>query len=318
MALTPQKIRAITVLKDLSEDQITAITNLSNTDEQAAIDEATGKAYGFVDTAINELLGTTKPHGKPTSEYVKDSIKKLKEQSQAGGDEALKAKIKELETQVKTLEKSAKEGDGGQSKVELERTQKELEQLKTNYAALEDEKKKALLAKDSELQTLRNSQFLDTGLAGITFISEDIINPETRQMAIELEKRKILEQYDIVEENGKRRFIDKATKMPLVDPENLAQDMSVNKLMSLRLKGLVDTTKHVGGGGSTGGGGEGGGNGIGLDLKGIKSKTQAHKAVSKYLGEKGLVAGTPQFQQEMDKVWRENKLSELPTHAPSE
>lgn len=317
MALTPDKLKSITVLKDLSPDQITAITNLSATDEQVAINEAQGKAYGYVDDAIKEITGAAKPHGKLTSEFVKETIKKLKDES--SGDEALKSKIKELENEIKTLEKSAKEGGDQKVRAELETTKNELLQLKTNYATFEQSKKKELEAKEAEILEMRNSQYLDQGLAGLTFISEDIINSDTRRMAIELEKKKILQEYDIIDEGGKKRFIHKVTKMPLVDPDNLANDMSVGQLMASRLGGLIDKSKHAGGGGAGAAGGGGtGGNGSVLDLKGVKSKTQAHAAVHKYLAEKGLVASTEPYQQEMNKIWQENKLSELPIHAPNE
>ena len=74
--------------------------------------------------------------------------------------------------------------------------------------------------------------------------------------------------------------------------------------------GVLDKGRQAGGAGSSGGGQ---GNGSLLDLSGCKTKVEANKVAQEYLAKKGYTSESEEYQTELDKIWVENKIADLPT-----
>ena len=313
MALDREKLVAVGVLKDLSAEQITAITNLSQSDEASVISEKTAEAYSNVDKAVGEVLGASKPHGILTSAWVKEEMTKLKSSAKEG-TEKLKTEIETLKADKTKLEEQIKAGDtSGALKQQIADKETQIEDLRKKVSDLETTHKEALATKDKELITLREDHEFNRALSGVTFISETIIPKETRELIVKSAKSQIRDEYKTEwDDSGRMIFRDKNNRI-VTDPDNLAEPMTPGKMLTSRLKGVIDEGKTGSGGGSGGNGGAGG-NGATLEsLAGVTKQVDADKIIRTHLNKNGYAAGTVAFQEKFSEIWKEHKIDELDT-----
>ena len=89
MALTTELLNANAALSGLTDEQKTAIVEMSKNDETAVIGQKTGEIYGGLDADILAASGIAKNGTEKTYDYAKRVIGEIK--GQAGNALAIKA-----------------------------------------------------------------------------------------------------------------------------------------------------------------------------------------------------------------------------------
>ncbi|MGF2525882.1 hypothetical protein ACQUW0_26495, partial [Ralstonia pseudosolanacearum] len=102
MALTTELLNANAALSGLTDEQKTAIVEMSKNDETAVIGQKTGEIYGGLDADILAASGIAKNGAEKTYDYAKRVIGEIK--GQAGNAAELQTKVSELEKEKTRLE----------------------------------------------------------------------------------------------------------------------------------------------------------------------------------------------------------------------
>ena len=171
MALTSDVLKANAVLSGLTDEQIQAITTLSQNDENTVIAQKTGKIYGDLDADILAATGVAKNGTEKTYDYAKRVLSEFK--AKAEGANGLSAQIDSLTKEKARLEKAIADGATDaetakalkQAKADLTAVQTQFNDLKTKYDEAEQKYQ-------NELFGVRIESALQTAVAGIKFKPE--------------------------------------------------------------------------------------------------------------------------------------------------
>lgn len=74
--------------------------------------------------------------------------------------------------------------------------------------------------------------------------------------------------------------------------------------------GVLEERRQGAGAGSTGGGGKN--DPEVMDISGAKTQAEADKIIHAALAARGLIRGSREYQEAMDKAWKDNAVNKLP------
>ena len=150
MALTTELLKANAATATLTDEQVSAVVEMSKNDEASVIGQKTGEIYGGLDKDILEASGIEKNGTEKTYDYAKRVIGVIK--GQVGDNQELQNQIKSLTADKSRLEAElAKGGDAetkrllAQKEADLANVTKEFTELKTKYDNAEADHAKAIL-----------------------------------------------------------------------------------------------------------------------------------------------------------------------------
>lgn len=315
--LTAEKIKTIPALASLPEDAISALVTLSQNDEAATIAAKVKEIHDAYDADIKAITGQEKPAGVKTYDHLKTVLGDLKKAAEDGAGE-LKGKVEQLEKERADLQKKIKEGATDAAlKAQVDSLTAAIADEKKRASDLQklitEEKKKAeemLKAAKQENDRLVVGMEFERGLIGARFKDEGTIPKEVRQTFIENAKNAILSRYtpDTIERDGKKVVVFRDKDGFIVNnPDNLQNPFTPGEMLLKEIAPLLDQ-------GKTGGGTKPGASSNGTSLAGgWRTKTEAVGAIREHLAAQGLEAGTEKYDAEMNRLYQENKVSELPT-----
>ena len=289
----------------LSEEQVSALVELSRNDENQVIGQRIGEIYRELDNTIAASTGIAREGAEKTYAYLKRSAEALKAQASSYAD--IKARYDELEGKYKTL---VENGGSDEMKAELARLQTDLTNTKN---ALSESLKNAQSAEKKhakEMLDYRIGAEFETAMGGLKF------KPEYSQNMIDVLRREavgaVKEKYTAAYENGVLVFRDKDGNVA-VNKNDMLKPYGAADLLAEHLRGLGALDEGNKGNGGAGGTGSGSGTGSRLvSIAGAKTRTEADDLIVKDLLAKGLVAGTDAFSAARDAAWRENNVTALP------
>jgi len=314
MALTIDKIKAQDALKELTDDQLSALVTLSTNDEQETINARIGQIYGDLDRDILTSSEVQKKDGEKTYDYAKRVIGSLKEK--AGGSKELQAKIDEQTSVISDLEKKIKDGASDEAiKKKLADAETKLGNLQEQYDKDKTTWESTQKEMEAKVANVQVDVAFEKAVAGLKFkagFSEDIKN-----VLLDNAKKSILNELtpDWEEADGKKNLIfrDKDGRIK-TNPNNLQNAITAEELVRSKLGDALDTGRTQTGTGSKGTEGPGapGGDGATLDLASIKTQVAADDAIAADLMSRGFTRGTTEFAEKFSEIREENKVSELP------
>lgn len=285
--LTQEIITANEALKGLSEEQIGAIVTLSQNDENEQFRVKFGEHYRQLDASIEEHSGVPRNGAEKTYDYLPRAI------------DAMKSKYENEITELKSKKGEGTSEELETTRAELKTTKEQFNDLQTKYKALEGESEKKLL-------NYRISNDFEVAKSGLKYkegLNEVAVNTLVEQAVKRV--KGLNPKYE--ERNGKEVLIfHDENGSPLNNPENKLNPYTAKELLVKELSnyGILAEKTKTGTGTTTP-----------QKEKVLTASTQeeAMEAITSELLAKGLVKGSSAFQKELDKYWRENKISELPT-----
>lgn len=294
---------------DLPDEKLSAIVTLVSNKIRAV--------HERYDADIEEATGVKKTPGVPTHVTLKTVLGDLKTKAEAAGGE-YKTKVEELEKERADLQRKIKEGATDAAlKAQVDSLTAAIADEKKRAGDLQklisEEKRKAeeLLkqAKQENDRLIVGMEF-ERGLIGAKFKDETTIPKEVRQTFIENAKNAILSRYtpDTIERDGKKVVVFRDKDGFVVNnPDNLQNPFTPGEMLLKEITPLLDQ-------GKTGGGTKPGASSNGATLAGgWRNKVEAVGAIREHLAAQGFVAGTLKYDEEMNRLYSENKVSELPT-----
>lgn len=292
-------------LKGLTPEQREIITTLSRNDENQVIGARFGEVYRQMDDTIAKHLGIARNGDEKTYLYLERAAKEYA--NKYAGFDTLKQQVESLKAEKSALEAKVAAGSGSEIiKEQLESVKKELQVTKDQFAALKSEKDSLQANHAKEMLGLRIDAEMSRAKDGLKFrsgMSEAAIG---NLLESAIGKVKALNP-QFVEENGHQvlRFYD-ANGVIMNNPDNNLNPYTAKDLLLRELNAfdILDKASRNG---------AGGGSFIPTTPRGYgATQEEAVANIEKELSGKGLVKGTPEYQEEMFKLYEENKVDSLP------
>lgn len=309
--LTQEVLIANELLKSLSEEQIKAIVNLSQNDENAVIAKRIGEIYGALDSDILTASGVAKNGTEKTYDYAKRVLSDFK--TKVDGIAALNTQIADLTKEKTRLENVIKEGSGNeetakqlkQVRKDFENITKQYNELNQKYQETEQKHAKELfnLKVDSELQSATGKFKFKPGLP-------DSVTKIIMSQAIEKIKGMSPELID--DGKGGKTLVFKGEDGAIMrNPANQLNPYSPAELLEKELNGMgvLEARRTQTGTGTTP---SSPANSSVIDVTGAKTRVEAYDIISAALLAQGKPVGSEAFETAMTEAWKENNIAQLP------
>lgn len=307
MALTTELLNANAALSGLTDEQKTAIVEMSKNDETAVIGQKTGEIYGGLDADILAASGIAKNGTEKTYDYAKRVIGEIK--GQAGNAAQMQTQISELAKEKARLEKVIADGGAdaetkrelAKARADLANVTKEFTDLKTKYDTQATEHERAIFG-------LKIDGEFAKATSGLKFKADLPASVTSVLVQQAVEKVKGMNPEYIDDGNGGKVLAFMENGAVKRNPENNLRPFTAAELVMKELStmGVLETGRKQTGAGSKEGP-SGGGSGSIADLTGAKTQTEAQEILTKQLLAQGKVNGSKEFSDAMAAAWKENR-----------
>ena len=308
MALTIELLNANAGLAGLTDEQKSAIVEMSKNDETSVIGQKTGEIYGGLDADILAASGISKNGTEKTYDYAKRVIGEIK--SQAGNAAELQGQITKLTEEKTRLEGViAKGGADAETKRQLEQSKADLANVTKQYTELKAEYDAAKETHQKDMFAMKISGEFAKASAGIKFKADLPASVTNVLLQQAVEKVKGMNPEYIDDGNGGQVLAFMENGTPKRNPDNNLRPFTASELVAAELKamGVLDEgRKQEGGGTDPKAPTRQGGNGA-VDVSGVKSQDEAQEIIARQLMARGLINGSKEFEEAMSAAWKENR-----------
>ena len=311
--LTIEMLRQSSALAGLTDEQFTAIAEMSKNDENAVIGTKIGALHGQYDTDIFNITGIKKKDGEKSYDFMKRVLSEYKTKGESVKN--IQKELDDAKAQVADLQSKLEKNAGNETLAQqLKDAKAQVTQLQAQLQTKETE----FNTNKTEFETALKNTHVDyafqaatTGLKFKTGITEPI-----QKTLLNAAKAEILAKGtpDFIDDGqgGKKLVIRGADGNIINNPKNNLNPYTLQELvMETSLKDVIDTGRQQKGGGTIPPAGGGGGGGM-LDLSGIKSQVEADKAIESYLLSNGLTRDSQEFAEQSMQLRTENNVANLP------
>lgn len=312
MALTSEILRANAATAALTDEQVNAIVTMSRNDEDSVIGQKTGEIYGGLDADILAASGITKNGTEKTYDYAKRVIGEIK--AQAGNAGELNKQISDLTKEKARLEKVIADGGADaetrraltQTRNDLDNVTKQFNELKTKYDNAEANHAKELFNLSLDGEFARAS-------AGIKFRADLPGSVTSVLLSQAISNVKAMSPEFIDDGKGGKVLAFMENGAVRRNPENSLNPYTAAELLTKELKtmGVLDEGRKQTGAGTKELPFQPGGS-VGVDVSSAKTQSEAYDAIAKGLMARGLTLGSKEFDEEMQKAWKDNNVKALP------
>ena len=312
--ITREILVANSALAGLTEDQINAIITINNNDVAGEIGKKTSEIYQKFDqltkdaTGVERLMGVTP---EKTYDYLPRAIQEMKRN--LGDNEALKTQIQNLTAEKTRLEGELAKGANAEVQRQLDQTKAELANTKAQYNTLQSQMAEKEKSHQAEIFGIRVDNDLNVASKGMQFKSEIPASVQTILLQNAYTKIKGMNPDYIDDGNGGKRLVFRGQDGAVLNnPENQLNPYTAGELLARELKDVLAAKREVSGGGTKPLGGGSGAGDPAVDVSGAKSQTEAQEILTKQFLAQGMTIGSDQFQEAMDKAWKDNNIINLP------
>lgn len=312
--LTREILVANAALSGLTDEQITAITTLSQNDENSVIAKKTSEIYGALDADILAASGIAKNSTEKTYDFAKRVIGEFKTKAESANE--LQSQIDTLTKEKARLEKAIADGSADaetakalkQAKADLANVTTQYTELSTKFEQMKTEHEKEMFGVkiDNELQTAAAGLTFKTGLPeSVTKVILAQANEKVKGMNPE---------YIDDGKGGKILAFKDASGAIMRNPNNQLNPFTPGELLTKELEtmGVLEPKRQQPGGGTEPPKRQPGGGSITVDASGAKTRTEAYDVIANSLMQQGLTIGSKAFDDAMKQAWQDNNISQLP------
>lgn len=314
MALTTELLNANAATAALTDEQKTAIVEMSKNDETTVIGQKTGEIYGGLDADILAASGIAKNGTEKTYDYAKRVIGEIK--SQAGNAAELQTKVSDLEKEKTRLEGIiAKGGADAETKRQLEQAKTDLANVQSQYATLKNDYDTAKAEHEKAMFGVKIDGEFAKATSGIKFKADLPANVTSVLLQQAINKVKGMNPEYIDDGNGGKVLAFMENGAVKRNPATNLQPYTAAELVAAELKtmGVLEEGRKQTGTGTTGTG-TGTGTGNAVDISGARTQDEAHEIIAKQLMAEGKINGSKEFDEAMAQAWKDNHdvLKSLP------
>ena len=309
MALTLELLNANAGTAGLTDEQKSAIVEMSKNDETSVIGQKTGEIYGGLDADILAASGIAKNGAEKTYDYAKRVIGEIK--SQAGNAAELQTKVTELTNEKARLEAViAKGGADAETKRQLEQAKADLANVTKEYTTLKTDFDNAKTEHEKQMLDVRMDGEFAKAVSGIKFKADLPQSVTSVLMSQAIAKVKGMSPEFIDDGTGtgtKVLAFKDSTGAIMRNPETNLNPFTAAELVrkELQTMGVLDSGRQQQGAGTQGGGTGGGQNGT-VDVAGARTQHEASEIIAKGLMAQGLTIGSDAYEKAFNEAWKNN------------
>lgn len=312
--LTREILVANAALSGLSDEQITAITTLSQNDENSVIAKKTSEIYGALDADILTASGIAKNSTEKTYDFAKRVIGEFKTKAESAN--GLQSQIDTLTKEKARLEKAIAYGSADAETVKaLKQAKADLANVTAQYTELNTKFEQMKTEHEKEMFGVKIDNALQTAAAGLTFKAGFPESVTKVILAQANEKIKEMNPEYIDDGNGGKILVFKdASGAIMRNPNNQLNPYAPGELLTKELEtmGVLEPKRQQPGGGTEPPKRQPGGGSITVDASGAKTRTEAYDVIANSLMQQGLTIGSKAFDDAMKQAWQDNNISQLP------
>lgn len=312
--LTREILVANAALSGLTDEQITAITTLSQNDENSVIAKKTSEIYGALDADILAASGIAKNSTEKTYDFAKRVIGEFKTKAESAN--GLQSQIDTLTKEKARLEKAIADGSADAETVKaLKQAKADLANVTTQYTELNTRFEQMKTEHEKEMFGVKIDNELQTAAAGLTFKAGFPESVTKVILAQANEKVKGMNPEYIDDGNGGKILAFKdASGAIMRNPNNQLNPFTPGELLTKELEtmGVLEPKRQQPGGGTEPPKRQPGGGSITVDASGAKTRTEAYDVIANSLMQQGLTIGSKAFDDAMKQAWQDNNISQLP------
>ena len=312
--LTREILASNAVLAGLTDEQINAITTLSQNDENSVIAKKTGEIYGALDADILSVTGVAKNGTEKTYDYAKRVMGEMKAAAESAA--ALQSQIDGLTKEKARLERVIANGSADAETVkELKQAKADLASITNQYKELFERTNNMQAEHDREMFNIRVDNALQIASGGLKFkagLPEAVTRVLLQQAS---EKIKGMNPELIDDGKGGKVLAFKGEDGAILrNPQNQLNPYTPAELLSRELAsmGVLDTGKKQRGAGTTPPGGEGGNGAAVVDVSQARNQQEAYDIIADTLMRQGKTVGSAEFDAAMAQAWKDGNVRALP------
>lgn len=307
MALTQETIKANTELAGLTDQQVSALVQMSQNDENDVIGRRIGEVYRGMDETIAGATGIARNGDEKTYNYLKRATQELK--TKADGVAAHLSEIKELKAEKERLEQLVAKGSGNEEvKSQLEKAKADLVNVQKEFGELKKTNEKQKVDFEKQLLNNKIENELRNATANLKFkteLPEDVTKMILNQT---LEKVKGFNPQFIDDgKGGKVLAFHNADGSVIRNAATNLQPFSAAEIITRELTEMKVLDTQTQGGSGTKPTGQGGGGGSKVNVSGAKSRSEFIELATQNLATQGIVRGSKEYYAEMDKLCAESE-----------
>lgn len=305
--LTVDTLKQNSALAGLTDEQFSAIAEMSKNDENSVIGTKIGALHGQYDKDIFEVTGIKKNDGEKSYDYTKRVLTEYK---------AKASKVESLNTEITDLKAKLEAGSADETlRRQLKDLQTQVQQLQSKLSDSVKSLKDKEADFNAKLKAVQVDYAFKEATTGLKFKS-DITEPIQKTL-LNAAKAEVLTRGvpDFIEDGtGNKVLVLRDTNgVILNNPKNGLNPYTLKELiMETALKDVLSTGNTANGGGtkpvvisSTGAG-------TSLDLTGIRTQLEADKAIENYLLASGITRDSIEFGEKLTAIRNENEVGNLP------
>lgn len=312
--LTIEMLRQSSALAGLTDDQLTAIAEMSKNDENAVIGTKIGALHGQYDADILSITGINKKNSEKSYDYAKRVLSEYK--TKVDSAKAIQTELDAAKAEVADLQVKLEKSSGDETlRQQLKDAKAQVTQLQGQLKTKETEFSSKKAEYEAAIKNTHVDYAFKAATAGLKFKSG--ITEPIQKTLLNAAKAEVLAKGspDFVDDGqgGKKLIMRGADGNILNNPKNNLNPYTLKELvMETSLKDVIDTGRQQQGGGTGGFGSGSGGTGGTLDLSGIKNQVDADKAIEAYLLANGLTRDSQEFAGQSLQLRTENNVANLP------
>lgn len=307
MALTSETIRGNAELSGLNDQQIAAIVQMSQNDENDVIGRRIGEVYRTMDETITSVTGVKRDGDEKTYNFLKRAATELKQK--ADGASKYTQEIETLKAEKTRLEGLVAKGAGGEeAQKQLAQAKADLENVQKEFASLKRQSEKQKEEYEKQIFGVRVDNEIKNSINGIKFktdLPESVIKLLLEQA---VEKVKAFNPtYEDDGKGGKILSFRNADNSIMRNAATNLQPFTARELVERELETLGVLAGKAALGAGTQAPTAGGSGGVVVDLSAARTRKEFTEIATQTLLQQGKTIGSNEFDTALQEIYKANE-----------
>lgn len=307
MALTSETLKGNAELSGLNDQQIAAIVQMSQNDENDVIGRRIGEVYRTMDETITSVTGVKRDGDEKTYNFLKRAATELKQK--ADGASKYTQEIETLKAEKTRLEGLVAKGAGGEeAQKQLAQAKADLENVQKEFASLKRQSEKQKEEYEKQIFGVRVDNEIKNSINGIKFKTD--LPESVTKLLLEQAVEKVKAFNPTYEDDGKGGKI-----LSFRNADNSIMRNAATNLQPFTARELVerelDTLGVLAGKAAPGAGTQapptGGSGGVVVDLSAARTRKEFTEIATQTLLQQGKTIGSNEFDTALQEIYKSNE-----------
>lgn len=307
MALTSETIRGNADLAGLNDQQVAALVQMSQNDENDVIGRRIGEVYRTMDETITNVTGVKRDGDEKTYNFLKRAATELKQK--ADGASKYTEEIATLKAEKTRLEGLVAKGGSEETQKQLAQAKADLENVQKEFASLKRQSEKQKEEYEKQIFGVRVDNEIKNSINGIKFKTD--LPESVTKLLLEQAVEKVKAFNPTYEDDGKGGKIlsfRNADNSIMRNAATNLQPFTARELVERELETLgVLAGKAAPGAGTQAPPAGGSGSGVVVDVSAARTRKEFTEIATQTLLQQGKTVGSKEFDDAMQEIYKSNE-----------